>query len=162
MWIGHGEIWKISFLFLAGWLLTSHFALGLEIEESVTRISLWSLGTLQILCSLGAAVKKCPVSHGCSMLMGRTWLQTSASCFFYSFHFRLVSSDLFHRYVCRAGCLPACLSVQRFYWVLQYRPWSLNSLKIREKSWEQAASPQQVQQEDLLTLHFNISCSKSH
>lgn len=100
---------------LAGWLLTSHFALGLEIEKSVTRISLWPLGTLQTLCSLGAAVKKCPVSHGCTMLMGRTRLQTSAFCFFYSFQFRLVSSDLFHHYVCRVGSLPACLC-KDFIW----------------------------------------------
>lgn len=69
---------------LAGWLVASHRALGLEIEKSVTS-SVWPLGTLQNLRSLGVAVQKCPVSHGCSVLMGRTRLQASAFCFFIPF-----------------------------------------------------------------------------
>lgn len=34
--------------------------------------------------------------------------------------------------------ISACLSVQRFYLVLQYGPWSLSSLKIRKEGLEQA------------------------
>lgn len=66
---------------LAGWLVASHFALGLEIEKSVTS-SVWPWGTLQNLRSLGVAVKKCPVSHGCTVLMGRTDSRQVPSAFF--------------------------------------------------------------------------------
>lgn len=52
-------------------LVASRFALGLEIEKSVTS-SVWLLGTLQTPCSLAVAVKKYPVSHGYTTLMGRT------------------------------------------------------------------------------------------
>lgn len=39
---------------LAGWLVTSHCALGLNVEKSVTRISLWPLGTLQTFLLIGS------------------------------------------------------------------------------------------------------------
>ena len=97
--------------FFVGWLVAPHFALGLEIKKSVTS-SVWPLGTLQNLRSLGVAVKKCPVSYGCTVLMGRTQLWASALCFFIPFslvQFLLPFSTTMYAELDK--CLPVCAKI---------------------------------------------------
>lgn len=86
----------------AGWMVASHFARCLETEKSVTS-SLWPLGTLQNLGSLAVTVKKCSVSHSCTVLMGWTWLTDKHILSFHSFQLNLVSSAHLHQYACRIG-----------------------------------------------------------
>lgn len=87
--------------FCVGWLVASQLVTGLKIKKSVMS-SVWPLGILQNLRSLGVAVKSFPVSHGCTVLMARTLNQPGTFCCFIPFSLVQFLLTLFHHHVCRA------------------------------------------------------------